>query len=45
MGILDQLRSEAVRQGLLTAGDEINAGIAFTLVRDMPYRRASDRRP
>jgi len=43
--LIDMLKKEAVRRGLLPAGAEIDAATAFTLVRDMPYRRASDRRP
>jgi len=43
--LIDTLKREAVRRGLLPAGAEIDPATAFTLVRDMPYRRASDRRP
>ncbi len=45
MRLLDFLRSEAVRRGLLDPAEDIDAATAFALVRDMPYRRASDRRP
>lgn len=45
MGLLSKLKSEAVRRGLIDPATEIDAALAFTLVRDMPYRRASDRRP
>jgi len=43
--LLDRLKSEAVRRGLLEPDDQVDAALAFALVRDMPYRRASDRRP
>ncbi|RME83527.1 MAG: hypothetical protein D6775_07840 [Caldilineae bacterium] len=43
--LLPMLKQEAMRRGLLAADAEIDAATAFTLVRDMPYRRASDRRP
>jgi hypothetical protein len=45
MKLLDLLKSEAVRRGLLDPSAEIDAATAFSLVRDMRYRRASDRRP
>ena len=45
MNLLDLLADEAVHRGLLSPDTEIDAAIAFALVRDMPYRRASDRRP
>jgi len=45
MRLLSLIKSEAVRRGLLDSAAEIDAALAFTLVRDMPYRRASDRRP
>jgi len=45
MRLLNLIKSEAVRRGLLDPAAEIDAATAFTLVRDMPYRRASDRRP
>lgn len=43
--LIYMLKAEAVRRGLLSAEAEIDAATAFSLVRDMPYRRASDRRP
>ena len=43
--MLDRLKSEAVRRGLLEPAGQIDAALAFALVRDMPYQRASDRRP
>lgn len=43
--LLNLIKSEAIRQGLIAPTAEINAALAFALVRDMPYRRASDRRP
>lgn len=45
MRLLDLIKSEGVRRGLLDPLEEIDAATAFTLVRDMPYRRASDRQP
>jgi len=45
MRLLNLIKSGAVRRGLLDPGAEIDAATAFALVRDMPYRRASDRRP
>ena len=40
---LEILKSIAVEKGLLTPGEEIDAEKAYTLVRDMPYTRASSR--
>jgi len=45
MALLSLLRDEAVRRGLLDPGDELPPATIFRLVRDMPYQRASDRRP
>jgi hypothetical protein len=45
MRLITLLKSEAVRRGLLDPHAEIDPATAFALVRDMPYRRASDRRP
>lgn len=45
MRLLSLIKSEAVRRGLLDPGAKIDAATAFILVRDMPYRRASDRSP
>jgi hypothetical protein len=45
MSLIDQLAAEAVRRGLLETGQEIDLESAFYLVRDMTYRRASDRQP
>lgn len=41
--LLDVLKSKAIEKGLLSPKDEINVEKAFTLVRDMPYTRASSR--
>jgi len=41
--LLDVLKSKAVEKGQLKPEEEINAEKAFTLVRDMPYTRASSR--
>lgn len=43
--LLDVLKSKAVEKGFLKPEDEIDAEKAFTLVRDMPYTRASSREP
>lgn len=45
MTLLSLLQSEAVKRGLLESDSEIDAAKAFMLVRDMPYVRASDRKP
>lgn len=45
MTLTERLKTEAVRKGLLDPEVEIDPATAFALVRDMPYRRASDRRP
>jgi hypothetical protein len=45
MSLLKLLQSEAVKRGLLESKMEIDAATAFTLVRDMPYLRASSREP
>ena len=41
--LLDTLKSKAIEKGLLRSEDEIDAEKAYTLVRDMPYTRASSR--
>ncbi|MBN1452714.1 MAG: hypothetical protein JW963_16985 [Anaerolineales bacterium] len=41
--LLDSIKSKAVEKGLLKPEEEIDAERAFTLVRDMPYTRASSR--
>ena len=41
MSLLKLLKSEAVQRGLVDPGQDIDARIAFILVRDMPYQRAS----
>jgi hypothetical protein len=45
MRLISLLKSEAVRRDLLDSTAEIDPATAFVLVRDMPYHRASDRRP
>ena len=45
MGLLEILKSEAVRRELINPTQEIDPLTAYTLVRDMPYKRASDREP
>ena len=39
------LESQSRKRGLLSDGESLTAEMAFALVRDMPYRRASSRRP
>lgn len=41
--LLETLKSKAVEKGLLKQGEEIDLETAYTLVRDMPYIRASSR--
>ena len=41
--LLDTLKSKALEKGLLKPEEAIDAEKAFTLVRDMPYTRASSR--
>ena len=41
--LLDVLRSKAIEKNLLSSENEIDVEKAFTLVRDMPYTRASSR--
>jgi hypothetical protein len=45
MELIPLLKTEALRRGLLDPATVIDPAVAFALVRDMPYRRASDRRP
>jgi hypothetical protein len=43
--LLNELHAEAVRRGFLEKDATLDAPTTFTLVRDMPYQRASDRQP
>ena len=43
--LLSLLEDESRKRGLLSADETLTAERAFALVRDMPYRRASSRRP
>lgn len=43
--LLGTLKSKATEKGLLQPGEEIGPEKAYTLVRDMPYTRASSRDP
>ena len=43
--LLSLLEQESRERGLLSDGEPLSAGRAFALVRDMPYRRASSRKP
>ncbi len=45
MGLLDQLKSAAIAQDLISPDCKLDAEMAFSLVRDMVYQRASNRRP
>ena len=45
MSLLESLKKEAVRRELLAPDASLTPATAFQLVRDMPYQRASDRRP
>ena len=43
--LLPLLERESRERGLLSDGESLSAQRAFALVRDMPYRRASSRKP
>lgn len=43
--LLDLLRIEGIRRGLIDPDIQLDPATVFRLVRDMPYQRASDRRP
>lgn len=43
--LLSLLARESRERGFLTEGESLTAQRAFALVRDMPYRRASSRKP
>lgn len=45
MTLLADLRAAATARGLFEPSPTINAATVFTLVRDMPYRRATPRSP
>ena len=45
MRLLDLLKSEAVKRDLIEPYLELDPATVFSLVRDMPYQRASDRHP
>lgn len=45
MGLLDQLKSAAIARDLISPDCKLDAEMTFSLVRDMAYQRASDRRP
>ena len=45
MRLLDLLKSEAVKRELIDPYLELDPGTVFSMVRDLPYQRASDRRP
>lgn len=43
--LLETLKSKAVEKGLLKSSEDVDLEGAYTLVRDMPYTRASSRDP
>ena len=43
--LVSLLETESRKRGLLSPGESLTVERAFALVRDMPYRRASSRRP
>ena len=43
--LVDLLKQEAVKRGFINRSTNIDLDLAFCLVRDMPYRRASSRAP
>ncbi len=45
MSLLNRLGEEAVRRGFIEPGTNIDLPLSYSLVRDMPYRRASSRQP
>lgn len=45
MKLLELMKAEAVQRKLINLSQELDLCTVFTLVRDMPYKRASDRRP
>lgn len=45
MSLLDLLKAEAVKRGVIAFSDQLDPATVFGLVRDMPYQRASDRTP
>jgi hypothetical protein len=45
MSLLADLRHAAAERGLIAPDAQLNADTVFRLVRDMPYRRASNRDP
>ncbi|MCK5313891.1 MAG: hypothetical protein KAJ53_02150, partial [Anaerolineales bacterium] len=45
MKLLELMKSEAVKRELLKPSAELEPPTIYALVRDMPYKRASDRRP
>jgi hypothetical protein len=45
MKMIELLKEKAVERGLMGAEEAVDAEKAFRLVRDMPYLRASDRKP
>lgn len=45
MNIILELKKAAAMRGIIDDGREMDPGLVFSLVRDMPYQRASDRKP
>lgn len=45
MSLISLLQTSAIERGIIDPGTEIDAALAFTIVRDLPYQRASNRDP
>jgi hypothetical protein len=45
VNLLLELKKAAALRGIIDDGQEMDPGLVFSLVRDMPYQRASDRKP
>ncbi len=45
MRLLDLLKAEAIKRELIDPAKKLDPETVFVLVREMPYRRASDRQP
>ena len=43
--IFSMLEAESRKRGLIRSGQTVDAKAAFSLLRDMPYQRASTREP
>ena len=45
MNLILELKKGAAIRGIIDDSQEMDPGLVFSLVRDMPYQRASDRKP